>query len=217
MGRLAAVLALTVALPACGLFGPADNPRTTVGPVPSPTGAAGTAPAETSDFVATSSPVGGASPAPGGTASDDLGPFSCSLPIRGAATTDRAQIVDVRVGSHGGYDRVVFQFDSGTPDYLIEAASPPFVEDPSGRPLTVNGSAHLRVTLPGGTRQSATGTSTYNGPTSFAPAFEQLVELEEAGDFEATATWLIGRNGADCVRVLTLSGPDRLVIDLEHP
>ena len=217
MGRLAAILVLTVALTACGLFGSADNPRTTVGPVPSPTGAAGTSPAETSDFVATSSPDAGASPVPGETGSDDLGPFSCSLPIRGAATTDRAQIVDVRVGTHAAYDRVVFEFDGGTPDYEVDLASPPFVEDPTGNPVTVRGSQHLRITLQGGTRQSPTGSSTYDGPTTFLTEFPQLVQLEEAGDFEATATWLIGRNGADCVRVLTLSGPDRLVIDLEHP
>ena len=61
------------------------------------------------------------------------------------------------------------------------------------------------------------GTSTYTGPTEFSPGFPQLVELDESGDFEATSSWMIGLSEAGCVRVSTLSGPDRLVIDVEHP
>ncbi|HEX6475438.1 MAG TPA: hypothetical protein VF114_10190, partial [Candidatus Limnocylindria bacterium] len=67
-----------------------------------------------------SSPSGSASPsvappiesasetpttAPSSEPTDDLGAFTCELPISGDGTVARAQITDVRVGSHAGYDR----------------------------------------------------------------------------------------------------------------
>ena len=147
---------------------------------------------------------------------DDLGPFTCALPLAGGGTTPRAQIVDVRVGTHAGYDRVVVEFTGGLPEYDVERSAPPFHDDPSGQPFDVAGSAHLEVTLRGGTKMGDDGSSTYTGPTEFTPRFAQLVELEEAGDFEAQSSWIIGTQAEACVRVLELSGPDRLVIDLQH-
>ena len=46
----------------------------------------------------------GASPtsAPTTEPTDDLGAFTCEMPIEGVGTVDRAQITDVRVGTHGG-------------------------------------------------------------------------------------------------------------------
>ena len=201
----------------CGPFGTGASPTTHPGRGrPSPTGEAGGTPRETVELVPSGTPA--ATAEPGATEpSDDLGPFACNLPITGSGTGERAQIVDVRVGTHDGYDRIVFEFESGIPDYEIEQASPPFFEDPTGRELTVLGDAHVQLRMPGGTKQGEDGSATYTGPTSFHPHFEQLVNLEEAGDFEAQSTWIAGLEQDACVRVLTLTGPDRLVIDLEHP
>ena len=50
-----------------------------------------------------------------------------------------AQLVDVRVGAHDGYDRVTFEFaapdggqDVALPSYVIELATPPITQDGSG-------------------------------------------------------------------------------------
>jgi hypothetical protein len=158
-------------------------------------------------------PVSSIDPAP----SDDLAPFSCELPVVEAATEPPpVNIVDVRVGTHDDYDRVVFEFDSGIPEFTVDQAEPPFTEDGSGFPIDVEGESFLVLVMRGGTKQTDTGESSYDGPTDFDPGLTRLVDLVEGGDFEAQGTWYLGLTGEACTRVFTLSEPDRLVIDIEH-
>jgi hypothetical protein len=158
------------------------------------------------------STVASASAAP----SEDLGPFACAFPIEERGEPVHTQLIDVRVGGHDGYDRVVFEFDNGIPEYILSAAEPPYTEDPSGNPIDVDGDAVLQLVMIGGTSVSPDYEQTYDGPFEFEPGFTQLVHLVEAGDFEAVSSWYIGLAGDACARVLTLDGPDRLVIDIEH-
>jgi hypothetical protein len=149
--------------------------------------------------------------------SADLGPFTCELPIDGDETVARAQITDVRVGTHAGYDRVVIEFDQGIPPFTLDQATPPLLADPSGMEMEVEGSAFWSLVLQGGTRVTVDGAMSYDGPTDFTPDFPALAELVEAGDFEAVSSWYLGLHEATCARVLTLADPARLVIDIEHP
>lgn len=147
---------------------------------------------------------------------ESLPPFACTPSVSITSTTDRAQITDVRVGTHDGYDRVVFEFAAGLPDAVIEGALRPFYADPSGLEIDVAGTAFLKVTMHGASKVSPDGGVTYSGATDFEPGFDQLVQLVEGGDFEAVSTWYLGLNGGGCIRVLTLAAPSRLVIDIEH-
>jgi hypothetical protein len=158
------------------------------------------------------STVASASAAP----SEDLGPFACAFPIEQRGEPVLTQLVDVRIGEHDGYDRVVFEFDNGIPEYILSAAEPPYTEDPSGNPIDVEGDAVLQLVMIGGTSVSPDYEQTYDGPFEFEPGFTQLHHLVEAGDFEAVSSWYIGLTGDRCARILTLDGPDRLVIDIEH-
>lgn len=157
-----------------------------------------------------------ATAAPNDGPTGNLPPFACVPTVTIPKTVDRAQIADVRVGTHDGYDRIVFEFASGIPQTVIQAVLPPFYQDPSGLPLAVSGTAFLKVTMTGGTKVSLGGGLTYAGSTNFHAAFAQLVQLIEGGDFEAISTWYLGLNGGGCIRVLTLTGPSRVVIDIEH-
>ena len=145
-----------------------------------------------------------------------LVPFACVPSVTVPSTTQRAQVTDVRVGTHDGYDRVVFEFASGLPDAVIEGVLPPLYADPSGLEMEVAGTAFLRVTMHGATKVSPEGGVTYSGSTNFAPGFDRLVQLIEGGDSEAVSTWYLGLNGGGCIRVLTLADPSRIVIDIEH-
>jgi hypothetical protein len=147
--------------------------------------------------------------------SDELSDYTCDFPILEDATTARANIVDVRVGEHADYDRVVLEFNTGTPELELAPAEPPFVQDASGLPIEVDGEAYLRLRMRGGTKQQEDGTSSYDGPTNFDPEFSQLVDLVEGGDFEAQSTWYLGLNAETCARVTLLTDPHRLVIDVE--
>ena len=151
--------------------------------------------------------------------SDELEEFTCDeLPIHEDATVARANIVDVRMATHDGFDRVVFEFVDGLPEVTLDRATPPFTHDASGEPIEVEGTSFLRLTMRGGTKQTDEGTSSYDGPTEFDPGFPTLVDLVEGGDFEAQSTWYFGLGSEACVRVLALTddGAPRLVIDVEN-
>ncbi|MGZ6372942.1 MAG: AMIN-like domain-containing (lipo)protein [Candidatus Limnocylindria bacterium] len=188
-------------------------------------GSGSTSAGPSASTVASASAAPSSSPisAPSATASasateptESLPPFACTPSVTVAATTDRAQITDVRVATHQGYDRVVFDFASGIPDAVIEGVLPPFYADPSDLEIKVSGTAFLKLTMHGASGVAPDGTVTYGGATNFQPGFAQLVQLIEGGDFEAVSTWYLGLNGGGCTRVVTLSDPSRLVLDIEH-
>jgi hypothetical protein len=80
----------------------------------------------------------------------------------------------------------------------------------------VEGTAFWSLVLHGGTRVNLDGSMSYDGRTDITPDFPALAELVEAGDFEAVSSWYIGLHEATCARVLTLTDPSRLVIDIQH-
>ena len=204
-------VAMAILLPACGATADGSaSPTVVESRSPDPTTAPssdGGQPSAAASTGATTEPI----------PSDALGPFSCDLPVVEDATVALANITDVRVGTHDGYDRVVFEFEQGTPEITLDRASPPFTADASGLPIEVDGESFLRLTMRGGSKQTDAGTSSYDGPTDFAPDHPALVHLVEGGDFERQSTWYLGLNGEACARVLVLDDPHRLVIDLEHP
>ena len=179
-------------------------------------GSASVAPSASVDASASVTASASANPEP--IPSDELGAFSCELPVVDDATVARALIADVRVGAHADYDRVVFEFENGLPEFTLDRATPPFSHDASGMPVEVEGSSFLRLTMRGGTKQTEDNTSSYDGPIEFHPGFSTLIDLVEGGDFEAQSTWYLGMASDACVRVIRLTddGAPRLVIDVEH-
>jgi hypothetical protein len=214
LDRMLAAILITGTLAACGAApapsaspdpSPSGTPTQSVPPTPS-------TPISSASISVSPSPTGTAAPRP----PDGLGPFGCSYPVIGAGTVKRAQMTDVRVGVHTGYDRIVFEFAHGIPAYRIRPVEPPLTRDPSGLPLAVAGDSFLSIVLDGGTKVTPDGGQTYRGDTDFMVGSAALVELVEAGDFEAVSSWYAGLHGDRCIRVLTLSGPSRLVIDVEQ-
>jgi hypothetical protein len=204
--RLLAVAGIAIALVGCA--GSPASSSTTTQPASEPASPSASQPGTTASAGESVEPV----------PSEDLGPFSCDLPIHIDATTARANITDVRVGTHSDFDRVVFEFTDGLPEASLERAEPPFTEDASGEPIEVEGASFLSLIMRGGTKQNEDGSSSYDGPLDFEPDFPTLVDLIEGGDFEAQSTWYLGLTSEACVRVIALTddGPPRLVIDVEH-
>ena len=168
--------------------------------------------ASAEDPGVSAAPAGSVAPIP----SDELGAFTCDLPIVEDPTVAIANIVDVRTGSHDGYDRVVFEFEQGTPELTLDRATPPFTHDASGEPIAVDGTSFLRLSMRGGTKQTDDGTSSYDGPTDFDPVLPALVDLVEGGDFERQSTWYLGLPADACVRVTLLDDPPRVAIDVKQ-
>jgi hypothetical protein len=132
-----------------------------------------------------------------------------------------ANLTDVRVGAHDGYDRIVFEFanpggKAGIPRFEIRQAKPPFSEDPSGIPIDVEGNAFARIVLQGTSGYDFDGNATYDGPRRLTPGFGTLTQAVEGGDFERTMTWILGLSRPTCWQIQALHNPDRLVIDFHH-
>lgn len=141
-------------------------------------------------------------------------------------------LVAVRVGTHEGYDRVTFEFKAPAghpggqpatlPNFEIKDARLPLMQDPSGKPLTVQGAAFLQVVLHGSTSTytfDASGRQVPLGvtvPDRVPAGFDVVREVVEQGDFEAVDSWVLGLSRSSCLRVLDLQDPVRLVVDVAH-
>jgi len=125
-----------------------------------------------------------------------------------------AQLNDLRVAAQTGYDRIVFQFAGGpVPAYtLTRQASTHFVKDASGQPVTLQGSAGLKLVFHG-----AAAYPTYTKSTDIKPGLAAVQEVEQIGDFEGVLSWGIGLSKPSCMRTLELTNPTRLVIDIQTP
>jgi len=135
------------------------------------------------------------------------------------ATVPVAHLTDVGVGNQAGSDRVAFTFDEGTPEFSVEAASPPYLADASGQPIDVTGSRVLKITFNGGTKLQDDGSLSYEGPTNIPTELPVVVHLVEGGDFEAVNTWYLGlASAADpCIRVQLTTGPNAIVFEFQTP
>lgn len=148
-----------------------------------------------------------------------LPPFVCGETLRVPGTVPRAQIVDLQVVNQDGVGRIAFTFEpegdvAAVPEVEVRPAEPPFTRDPSGLPLEVPGTAHVAVTLFGGTALDESFEPTFEGPFDVDPAGEPIVAFRQAGDFEAVSSYVAGLADAPCLRILPPDGSSTLVIEI---
>jgi len=140
----------------------------------------------------------------------DLPAFTCTDKSGGAASA-AGTVSDVRVAHHDGYDRLVIGFAtaSAMPQYqLNRQATAHFVRDASGQPVTLQGSAGIKVVV-------RNADITPGAPTDLKPNLPEIREVTQIGDFERVVSYGVGLASPACFRVLELSGPTRLVIDVQ--
>lgn len=133
-----------------------------------------------------------------------------------ACSQPGSYLTSVRVGEHDGYDRVVFQFSGGLPAVTANRV-PAVYADPRGTPVPLAGQSYLHVVFHGASavcqqRQQPTWT----GPSVLTPYYPQLLVVSAAGDFEGYLSFGIGLAAQGSYHVFTLTGPDRVVIDVSH-
>lgn len=128
-----------------------------------------------------------------------------------------AILIDVRVGTHEGFDRIVFEFEGGLPGYRIEYVEAPLVHCGSGLPVEITGHAFLQASFsPAAGHDVSTGESTFD-PTELAPGLPTLGEAERTCDFEGLLAWVLGLSEEVDYRIAELEDPYRLAIDVRHP
>jgi hypothetical protein len=125
------------------------------------------------------------------------------------------KLVGLRAGRHAAYDRVVFQLDGPIPSYYSVRYVPVVRLDGSGAALRLRGTAFLEVVV-----RAPTHDQDYRPvltPTRLRPDFPALREVNAPGSFEGQTTAGIGVTQRVGFRVLELTNPTRIVIDLTHP
>lgn len=211
---LAALIGATI-ITGCGSSGGSDGSAATSTTAGGSTGASTTAPEGTT--TASSSTTGAstttttAAGLPGASLNEQ------SAPEEGAG---QALLTDVRIGTHSGYERIVFEFEGTTvPGYRVGWADGPITADGSGEVVDVKGDAALEIVM-----QPASGVDlsssepdiTYDGPGRIPTAGRTttITDLVRTGDFEAVLSWAAGATERVPFRVSTLRSPTRVVIDL---
>jgi LPXTG-motif cell wall-anchored protein len=126
-----------------------------------------------------------------------------------------AKLVGLRAGRHATYDRVVFQLDGPIPAYYSVRYVPMVRLDGSGEALRLRGRAFLEVVI-----RAPTHDEHYRPvltPTRLRPDFPALRGVSAPGSFEGQTTAGIGVASRVPFRVLELTNPTRIVIDLAQP
>jgi hypothetical protein len=158
--------------------------------------------------------------ASGGASSDGA---AQAAPFSGTTGTSRSEatgpaslsVTGVRLGGHGGFDRVVYELGGeGAPGWWVEYVDEP-TQDGSGQRIDVPGSAFLQVYLEGVGYPFDTGVPEYDGPrTVTAPDVQAIRGVTVAGVFEGRHMSAIGVSEVRPYRVFRLESPPRVVIDV---
>ena len=124
-----------------------------------------------------------------------------------ASSQQQRSVVDVRVGGHDGFDRVVFELDGPVPGYTVRYIDKPVRADPSDNEVPVDGSAVLDVRFEPALAHGIAG------PTK--TEFTQLAEVVKTGDFEAVVHFAIGVKAKTSFHASVVDAT-KLVIDIGH-
>jgi len=176
-------------------------------------GVPGTLPSASPTASASASPS--VTPTPAQTPPDSSLPaFVCgsSAPINSQNAPVVAFIDAVRTGTHTGYDRITIEFQNGQPSSieLRPQSNATFTQGASGQSVTLAGSAGLLVVI-----HQADEHTAYSGATDFKTNYPVLLEARQMEDFEGTVQWGLGLSKSSCYRAFFLTGPTRLVIDIQ--
>jgi hypothetical protein len=126
------------------------------------------------------------------------------------------ELTDVRSGRHETFDRVVLEFNGReVPGYHIEYVDRPVRQCGSGNVVPLAGDAWLSIQV------SPANAHDENGRPTIVERERKLSlpvikELKLICDFEAEVEWVLGVTKPNKYRVLELSNPSRLVVDIKH-
>ena len=135
---------------------------------------------------------------------------------RGGTAGEIATLVTLRTARQDGYDRIVFEFDRHVPAWRADYVDRPQYECGSGEAVRLEGDGWLQVNFETTNAHTEEGRAT-NAPRHIAdPAGANLREIRRICDFEAVVEYVIGVASPNRYRAFSLSGPPRLVVDIQH-
>jgi hypothetical protein len=199
---------LTIVL--CCVFVLSCTNRNRIEPPPAPS-----APAQSPSSVDENVAGGLATPEPGETASTEFrGTIGISEEKR--ANIQPVLLKAVRTGKHESFDRVVFEFEGDTvPGYHIEHVDHPVRDCGQGAVVPISGDGFLLIRMQPSNAHTEAGEASVQKRQQ-SPNLPVLKELKLICDFEADVQWILGLASPNRYRVLELTNPSRLVVDVAH-
>ena len=123
--------------------------------------------------------------------------------------------VDLRVGQHPAYDRVVIDLDGPISGYDLRYVKT-LRYDGSGDAVPLRGARFITITLTPAVAHDAQGHSVYQGPQLTQYAMPTLRGVAFTGDFEGSVSFGLSLSHLKSFRVIELQSPNRIVVDLHH-
>lgn len=121
----------------------------------------------------------------------------------------------LRIARQEGYDRTVFEFSGPVPGVHTEYVDTPVYTCGAGEPLRLAGDGWLRVSFQPAQAHTDDGRPTV-AERRQQPALPVVRELAMTCDFEGEVTTVLGVAAPNGYRLLELSDPPRLVVDVRH-
>lgn len=125
------------------------------------------------------------------------------------------QVVNLRVGQHPTYDRVVVDFKGKLAGYDVRYVKE-LRYDGSGDRVPLEGARFIQIRTTPAVAHDAQGRSVYQGPQLEEYQMPTLRGAAFLGDYEGYVSFGLALSHLDTFRVLEVSSPNRLVIDLHH-
>lgn len=143
-----------------------------------------------------------------------LGNANTNLKTQRPGTPAQLVVTSVRVGSHEGFERVVFEFKgSGEPGWFIDYSDSP-TQQGSGNPVEFAGDTALNINIDGTTYPFELGIEDPQLET-IPGSGSAITEVRSIGTFEGRSQFVVGINGpAKPYSAQALSNPTRLVVDI---
>jgi hypothetical protein len=122
----------------------------------------------------------------------------------------------VSAEAHAGYDRVLFEFSGDSlPGYHVQYTDRPARECGSGMAVAVSSLGRMLVRFDPAQAHDERGnpTAVERARALSLPAVKQLTLI---CDFEGQVEWVLGLAAANPYRVLEMTAPGRLAVDVRH-
>lgn len=126
-------------------------------------------------------------------------------------------VTDVRVGTHSGFDRIVFEIaGEGSAGWLVRYVDEPRTQG-RGDIVDIDGQAFLQVIIRGvALPPDAPDQDPWDDERIAGPAGGQVVELVDDGIFEGQHVFHVGLRDRRPFGVARLDDPQRIVIEVDH-
>lgn len=125
----------------------------------------------------------------------------------------QAEAFALTAACHAAFDRVVIRVRAGTPGYDARYVKR-VVQDGSGRVVPLLGRRRIHLVLHNARGHTSAGQALL--PAVRTPLCPNLRQVKLSGDFEGVVSFGLGLRRRTGFRVLRLSGPARVVVDVAH-